>query len=144
MEIKEEQQRARGWSVRWRQEGESPGLPREPAASAPRGAEGRAERGGALRVSGCRGRAASPQPGGSRRREVKAGRQRAWGSEGVSAGRGHPTEFGGDRGGPLSPLLSRKFYLPFASPALEGGFWKLPPAFPSSRCLDSFVVIRGN
>lgn len=55
------------------------------------------------RVLGCWGRAASPQPGSRRRREVQAGRHRAGGVRGVPAGKGRPEEFGGHRGGPLSP-----------------------------------------
>lgn len=55
MEIKEERQRARGWSARRREEGESPGLLLEPAASAPGGAEGRAELGALGESSGVLG-----------------------------------------------------------------------------------------
>lgn len=81
--------------------------------------------GGALRE--FRGAGAAPLP-----------RSRLGTSRG-SRGEGLPRGVWGTAGAHF-PLLPLKFYLPPASPALEGGFWKLPasPVCPLPRLLRSY------
>lgn len=143
MEIKEERRQARGWSARRREDGKSPGLARAGGFGSAEALRGAPSGGRAERVSGCRGRAASPQPaaGGG---EAKLGGSRLASVRGGSYTEGSPRGVRGDCGGPLFLPVLKVLFPCLPSP------WRAPfgscrrPPLPAPVAPSQFFVrIRG-